>query len=357
MDIKQLKTIQQNFVQELQDASKGKKTSLPFIVHHLSPNPIVKNGEIFQVLVVGGTVGKMAFLKKTENVLNIVKKKDETRLSFKSEEDFLSFVNSTLSDNIDVLALNFAYPLKPVSENGRLDGILLAVSKERSFHGLIGKKIGEEIEKYIWKRKKRKIKVSVANDTICLLTAGLSYFKKEELAAGIVGTGFNIAFFLNKEKAVNLESANFDKFPKSQEGKLIDSESAKPGRSLFEKETAGAYLYKHFNIAIKEASIDYPKIYSTEDLDRISRKSIPKVSKIAQDLIKRSAQLVACQISGITEFKKRDMVFNMEGSLFWKGNRYKETVEETVRQLVPKYNVKFIEIKNSAILGASKLVA
>lgn len=51
------------------------------------------------------------------------------------------------------------------------------------------------------------------------------------------------------------------------------------------------------------------------------------------------------------------MVFNMEGSLFWKANDYKEMVEKTVKQLVPKYNVSFIGIKDSGILGAAKLIS
>jgi hexokinase len=99
----------------------------------------------------------------------------------------------------------------------------------------------------------------------------------------------------------------------------------------------------------------------------------PEASQIARALLKRSAQLVACQIAGVVEFKNpspspsplegegRDeevgMVFNMEGSLFWKGNNYKTIVQETLKQLVPKYNVRFVEIKDSGILGAAKLVS
>lgn len=356
MDITQLKTIQQNFVRELQEASRGKKTSLPFIVHELYPNPIVKDGETFQSFVIGGTVAKVATLKKSGSETQVLDKKEQ-QLSFRTEKDFLAFVNRMLPDNIDVLALNFAYPIQPVFENGKLDGVLLAVSKEGGFHGLVGKKIGKEVEDYVMAKRNKRVRVAVANDTVCLLTSGLSEFKEDELAAGIVGTGLNFAFFLGKNRLVNLESANFDKFPKSSEGKIIDQGSAKPGAALFEKETAGAYLYKHFNIVIREKGVNYPKLSSTEDLNKISLKNIPQVSEIAQSLLKRSAQLVACQIVGITEFMARNMVFNMEGSLFWKGNKCKETVAETVKLLVSKHKVKFVEIENSAILGAAKLVS
>lgn len=60
MNSVQLKTIQSNFLHELQDAQNGKKTRLPFIIHRISANPIVKDSEIFQVLVIGGTVARVA---------------------------------------------------------------------------------------------------------------------------------------------------------------------------------------------------------------------------------------------------------------------------------------------------------
>ena len=389
VNISQLKTIQQNFVKELKAANAGKKTSLPFIIHKLSSLPIVKDGEVFQALVIGGSIFKRALCRKVKDRISILKKETEKPLSFKTENEFLRFIEREMYSDVNVLTLNFAYPLKPVFEKGKLDGILLAVTKEGGFHGLVGKQIGKEIERYILAKRNKKIKVAVANDTVCLLTSGLSKFKKENLAAGIVGTGFNIAFFISRDELVNLESANFDKFPRSQEGRIIDKQSAKPGKSLFEKETAGAYLYKHFNLIIKEKKIKYPQISSTEELDRISRKKIPQVSEIAKNLITRSAQLVACQIAGIAEFKQirhsgeprfdrgdsripkgnkrfwtsqndektRGIIFNMEGSLFWNANNYKETVEQTVKKLILEYSVKFVEIENSAILGAAKLVA
>lgn len=391
MGISDLKPITTNFLKELQDAYAGKKTSIRFIIHEISPTPIVKNDEIFESLVIGGTVAKVAIIKRTGIKIRVLSKK-EVKHSFKSEGDFLDFVSTVLPENINLLALNFAYPLKPVFAGGKLDGILLAVSKEGKFHGLVGKKIGKEIEDYIFAKRKKRVIASVANDTICLLLSGLTKYSFDNLAAGIVGTGLNFAFFLNKNSLVNLESASFDKFTQTPEGIAIDRHSLLPGRGLFEKETAGAYLYKHFNIIIKDRKINYSPINSTEELNRISlnrgysSSEVPtsrdesrslnddsslrqltdrtitnevnhKTSEIAKHLLKRSAELAACQIAGITEFKKHDMVFNMEGSLFWKGNRYRQTVEQTVKRLVSEYNIEFVEIKDSGILGAAKLVS
>lgn len=361
MDIFQLQSITQNFLHELQDAYNGKKTSLPFIVHQISQNPIVGNGEDFKVFVIGGTQTKTATLRKKENNIKILDNK-QNKVSFKTEEDFLSFTEDKIGKDIRVIALNFAYPMTPVFENGRLDGVLMAATKEGKFKDLVGKRISREIENYVFKKRGQRINVSVGNDTICLLLSGLTHYPQDRLGAGIVGTGLNFALFLDKDKSVNLESANFDNFPQSTEGKGIDLKSDRPGKSLFEKETAGAYLYKHFNLMTKKRGIDYPKISSTEELDSLSRKNTPQISRIAQSLLERSAQLVACQVAGILRFaqndkKSKSMVFNMEGSLFWKANSYKETVEKTVKQLIPKYNIRFVEIENSAILGAAKLVS
>ena len=154
---------------------------------------------------------------------------------------FLNFIEKALRPDITYLALNFAYPMSPVSRDGYLDGNLIMGTKEHSFEGLVGKNIGETIEKYIFDTLKRKIHVAIANDTVCLLLSGLTQYRWNGLVGGIVGTGLNFAIFLDEATIVNLEAANFDKFEQSPEGKLIDQASARPNSALFEKETSGGY--------------------------------------------------------------------------------------------------------------------
>lgn len=357
MDTHDLKKIAVSFQNEIQNSLKGKRTSLPFIIHELSPIPLVKEGENFEVLVVGGSVLKKALIRKTKRGIKTLKIESEKNIHFGNGKDFLNLVAKELYPEIKTLALNFAYPLKPVFENGKLDGIFLGSTKGVNLHNLTGKKIGKAIEHNIFNKLKRKIKVSVANDTVCLILSGLTKFRWNDLSAGIVGTGLNFAFFLDKNRLVNLESASFDKFTQTLQGEIVDRASDNPRKSLFEKETAGAYLYKHFNIILKEKNISFSPINSTEELNRVSLKDIPIISNIAKDLIRRSAEFVSCQVAGITLFKKTDMTFVMEGSLFWKGNNYKETVKDTAEKLASKCNVTFTEIKNSAILGTVKLIS
>ncbi|HLD01326.1 MAG TPA: hypothetical protein VJC10_00460 [Patescibacteria group bacterium] len=357
MDLGTLQSIQQNFLEELQKAAKGKKTSLPFIEHQLAPTPIVKNDEVFAVLVIGGSIFKKAIVKRKNNTLEFLKKKQKQQPPFYKKEDLLKFIESELEEDISVLAINFAYPLSPVFENGKLDGKLVSGSKENTFSGLQGEKVGEEIEKYIFEKRGKKVIVSVANDTICLLLSGLTSYPWNNLAGGIVGTGINFAIFLSEQRLVNLESASFDKFPQSEEGKEIDGVSTQPGRALFEKETAGAYLFRHFNAIIAKQHLHLTQIASTYELKMIAIKNTPPASTIAKKLIERSAALIACQIGGITKFQDKDMVFVMEGSFFWEEHIYKKLVETYLEKLIPQYNIKFVKVEDSTIFGAAKLVA
>ena len=352
-----LKVVTGNFQKELKLSNISRITSLPFIKHTISVNPIAKDGETFQVLVIGGTIFRKALVQKKGKNLQILERDAKYQPPFKHRRDLELFVEREISDRVDKIALNFAYPLEPVFKDGKLDGVLLFGTKENVFDDLVGKRVGQELEKFLYTKHKRKFKVTVANDTVCLLLAGLTRFKWDELVGGVIGTGMNFAFFLDKNSVVNLESANFDKFPQTPEARLIDIYSSKPGSSLFEKEVAGAYLYKHFNLIRELKGLNHPSIQSTEDLDRIAQQNIPEVSKIAKTLLQNSAELVAAQIAGIMQFKARSLTFVIEGSLFWLSNGYRGNVKKCLAKICPEYKAKFIKIPDSTILGAAKLIA
>ena len=357
MDIDQLKTISDNFLKELNDAKAGQKTSLPFIRHKLTTSSLVEEGETFQVLVIGGSVCKSAIVRKKGDGVEILDKHEKEQPAFRTKEDLFSFIDKELDRGVRVLAVNFAYPLTPVFENGRLDGIVVMGVKENSFGNLVGQRLGGEIEEYVKKKYGKEIFVSCANDTICLLLSGLAKHPWDTIAAGIVGTGLNFALFLDEKTAVNLEAANFDKFPLSAEAKEIDSESSIPGGALFEKETSGAYLYRHFNIIIKNRGISHPPLASTWELKKLAMQNDGPASEIAWTLIRRSSALVAAIIAGMTKFYDKDMTFVMEGSFFWGENIFCEFAADYLRDLVPEYTVSFTKVDESPIVGGAKLVS
>lgn len=349
-------TITHKFCQELQTAQKGEPTSLPFIVHNLALQPIVGKNETFEVIRIGGSIYQKAIVDKRISTLTVNSKMQASLPPLRTAEDLFHFIEKYFDQDIKYIALNFAYPLKPILHDGLLDGTLLNGTKEHAFKGLLGRNVGEEIEKYIAFKFKKKVRVSVANDTVCLLLSGLTKRKWDEIVAGVVGTGINFALFLDKSRIVNLESAFFNKFTQSEEGAEIDKQSLEKGGSLFEKETSGGYLYQHFNLLTKKLGIEHKKISSTFDLDAIAKDGDP-ATPLAQQLFDYSASLIACQMAGITLFHKRNLTFIMEGSLFWDGWKYKDNVDKYLKLLVPQYKVKFKFIEDSGILGAAKLIA
>jgi len=355
MNTHHLITIKNNFVTELQRANKGQKTSLPFIRHEPASQSLVKDGELFQVLVVGGSISKKALVKKQGKDLRILEVSQKNQSPFKSKEAFLSFIEQGLSDSVTTLSLNLAYPLKPVFNNSKLEGILLSGTKENTFNGLIDKNMCKEIEKHILTKKKRKIQVTAANDTVCLLLSGLTQLPYNQLACGIVGTGVNFAFFLDRYVLVNLEAANFDKFPQTEEGKEIDKNSSLPKRALFEKETSGAYLYKHFNLQLHKKHLPIISIDDTKELTILAQETHSLYSQISRQILYSSSELVATQIAGISEFLNRDLTFVMEGSLFWEGFEYKTHLEQTLSKIHNDKQISFKHIHNSYIVGAAQL--
>lgn len=357
MNLDNLKQITNSFTKEVELANSGNKSSLPYIKHALPSFPLVKDEEIFQVLVIGGSISKSALVKKTKNGLKILKSSQKDQPVFHTQEDLLRFIEKELAKDVQILALNFAYPLKPVATDTKLEGILMGGSKENTFQGHVGKNVCLEVEKYIFEKRKQKIQVSCANDTICLLLSGLTKYSWDKLSCGILGTGLNFALFLDKHTLVNLEAANFDIFPQTDEGKKIDASSTAPGKALFEKEVSGAYLYKKFNLRAKQKGLVRDTADSTKELSILSQESDGEIAKLAQEVLCEAADFVACEIGGISAFLKRDLVFITEGSLFWEGYHVKRRVDETLKKLGIPYSIRFSHIHNSAIVGAAKLVA
>lgn len=355
--IDDLRKIQENFTKELIDSQNGTKTSFAYIKNQIPHTSLVQKDEVFQVLVVGGSVFKCALVKKDHaDGYILLNRYEKAQPPFTSEAAFLDFVLKEIDPSASKIALNFAYPIEPFFRETYLDGRLIYGSKENTFEGMQGKLVGESIEKYIKEKTGRSIIVSVANDTVCLVLSGLTEFSSSTIAGGIVGTGMNFAIMLPDKSVINLEAAGFDKFHQTESGKLIDETSIAPGTALLEKETSGAYLFKHFNYHARRMGLDIPEITSTFELDELSQSYNPQISQLANQVLVTSASLVACVVGGITMFQKCDMVFIMEGSLFWMANRYKETVKDTIIKLVPNYSVTFGKVEDSPIFGGAKLL-
>lgn len=352
------KDLAEKFRTELELSNAQQTTSLPFIRHTLPDATLVKPGETFQTIVVGGSNFQKATLnKKMNGELDMLHFDDDFQPVFDTKERLFEFLAGHLNPMVSVLALNFAYPMTPTTRDGLLDGILVRGTKENTFEGLVGKAVGQEFEAYMKQKEGRELKVACANDTICLLMSGLMHHERDHLAAGIVGTGLNFAVFIDEHTAVNLEAANFDKFEQSDAGKEIDAASLTKGRGIYEKEVSGAYLYQHLNHVAQERHLDIDPLTSTKFIDTWAQDKDRRIAKAAQEVLQHSAEFTAAQIVGIMKFRERDMTFIMQGSLYWKGYQYKETVGKLVAELCPEYAATFEQVPLSDIYGGAKLVA
>lgn len=361
MPIETLEQITQDMLLELQSKHPPTSSSLSYTPHHIVKAKPMVDGQLFQVIVVGGTYYKCALFEYRNGQAHIKDAEDGKLQTLATDGAFLTFIESLLHPSIDRLVVNFAFPLKPITDDSThiLDGILLAESKEHKLVGLIGKAIGKQIKEHVFASRGQEIQVSVANDTICLLLSGLTdTTTPQSIAAGIVGTGVNFAYFETDECAVNTEAGNFSAFAQPHEMKLVDRMSSNPGAALYEKTVAGAYLYKLYNERIKELDNMHESdlIKDTQELDDLARSADQLKAPIAQEILTRSAQLTACMMAALMLHKKRSLTFVMEGSVFWKAWNYEDMVNATVHKLAPDYTMHAIRVSESNVLGAAQLL-
>ena len=353
----QAEIIKKNFHQELRGASEGRNTSLQFIKHRLPSEKLVKNDEIFQVMVVGGTVFRKALVKKVNGEILMLEDHSEAHPALSSKEMFLEFVSDQIHPQSDIVSINFAFPLDPLIRDGRMDGTLIRDTKENTLAGLLHQPIGKLLEGYLLKTWGKEYKINTTNDAICLLLSKLKGHERGNIAGSVIGTGTNISFYYN-DFAINLESGNFNKFAPTAECLEIDKASDHQDKGLFEKEIAGAYLYKQFNYYMRKNKINHPLINSTKELYDIAINNHDvEIKAIAESFFEKSAAYFAGQIAGLTAFKGHDMTFVTEGSVYWENQIYQAYFGEYLNNLSPDLKIKIVKIENSSIIGAARLIA
>ncbi len=348
--------IKKNFLQELRDANAGKPTSLRFIKQNFPLLKPIKPLETFQVLVIGGTILKKALIKKDGHLTEIIDYHEKEHPLLLTKDQFFNYLHDNLYDSVNIAAINFAYPINPILRNGKMDGILLSGGKGNLLNGLEGVMVGKNLEDHLLNKYQRKMRVFVVNDVICLLASLPQDQPKEKIIGAIMGTGTNLSFY-EKDYAVNIQSGGFDKFSPSNECIEIDKDSPRPGKSLFEKETAGAYLYKQFNYLVVKNKINYSLINSTKELyESVLNDKNTEVKTLAHMLFEKSAAYFASQTAGLAFFKNEPINVIMEGSLYWENPFYRELFSDYLKILSPKFEIKILKVDNSSIIGAANLL-
>lgn len=333
-----------SFMEELKKADAGKATDFAYSIHEFYESDRIPDES--QLMVIGGSnFQSCRVINNRPDLENII---SEELPLMTSEKILMDVVYRNIHSSTKYLAVNFAFPLTPVMRDNRLDGILIRGTKGHTLDDCINRAVGEIIENHC-REKGLDIKVSLANDTICLILAGLESGEKNNLVGGVVGTGFNFGFFKDNSTVVNLESGNFKKFTVTDTGAIIDKESSNQGEQFLEKEVGGAYLFKHYNILKGHEACN-----NTEELSMLAEQG----DEVAQNIFERSASLVAAEIAAIYFFKeKKQITCIIEGSLFWKGWNFKEFVYEYCEKLgVSRESLETIYVEHSSLKGAMRLL-
>ncbi len=347
--------VKNNFVEELEEASKSQKSSLHYIKHQLPEKPVIESG-IVQAVAIGGTYFEFATVEiENSKQTRILNTKRGILPQLHTATDVEKLFKENFDPDVDAVGINFAFPLDPIRGiKGELDGKIIQPTKEHMVEGLIGVAVGEFLREKVYKKD---IPISVANDTICLVLAG----GNDEQAGLVLGSGFNICLKVienGKKGIINLEAGNFSGFTKSKILQKIDSHSEHAGTYLFEKMIGGKYLAQYYNETIKELGVNIPFVVSSEELSHLALESTTQAGHLAGYVLGMSASLISAAIAGTYEFMKLPQLdIITEGSLFWKGWKYQNNVQKDLTKLgVPQGAITFKRVDNSSLKGAIGLL-
>lgn len=348
--------IKTSFLKELQFASIGKKSSLSYIKNALPSNPLIKKG-LAQAVVIGGSNFEFATIRISgDKTYEILERKTGMLPILNTTQNLIEVFESNYNPETEAVALNFAFPITPsIGSFGELDGIFLHGTKEHTMNDLKGQKVGEFLKKQIYKKD---IPIYVANDTVCLNLSG----NGGEQAAMVLGTGFNMSLnslIDGKKIIINLEAGNFDKFEIDPVVSKINKESVDPGIHMIEKATSGKYLVEIFNIKSSELNLNTKPLQDTKNLSILAESDQSITGDLAREIIIQSAQKIAAIIAGLYEYLKKPNAIEIitEGSLFWMGYKYHETVNVQLTKLgIKDQSINFKKVESSSLRGAINLL-
>ncbi len=275
----------------------------------------------------------------------------------------------------------FSYPAES-TEDG--DATLLRWTKGVDIPEMIGKPVGKTLLDYLNEVTIPHFSdIKVINDTVASLFAGLTESDYDAYIGLIVGTGTNMATFINGDRIpklagkqlkdvkvpVNLESGNFIPPFLTSIDDTVDACSGTPGHQRFEKAVSGMYLGEILKAVFPsdefEGEFDARKLTTIISYPDIHKK---KYVRVARWIYKRSAKLVAATLAGLVmvilandpSVKRIRLI--AEGSLFWsedrKGKNYKDLVIEQLYQLLtemghPGIAVHIHKMENANLIGTA----
>jgi hexokinase len=295
-------------------------------------------------------------------------------------EAFLD-IQAGLLDSLGVsegapLGYCFSYPARSTADG---DAELIDWTKGISVNGTRGVKLGRMLLDHLSTRhgRTRITSVRVVNDTIATLFAGLPGDEADAYIGLVVGTGSNMATFLDAAMIpklgnaggwsgplpVNLESGNFHPPFLAPWDDDVDALSENPGEQRFEKAVSGLYLGRVFKAIVPGADFD-PAAGAAGLVRFMDRDAGPGERTVvtARQVYERSAMLVAAKLAGLAALINdkqhlRTLRIVAEGGLFWSsprlGPRYAAVVEATFAYLIRGLGMGHLTVNFSAVRDAT----
>ena len=355
------------------------------------PTTIVPGSGKALVLDLGGSKLRSAVVSFSKRSSRIERGPKETVMPWKRNVpfdktkylDIQADLLTVLEPELDLpLGYCFSYPAEPTVDR---DAKLINWTKEVLVLNTEGRQVGQMLLEYLRMRDKaiRCSSVTVVNDTIASLFSGLIGPRTDVCIGLIVGTGTNMATFIDYDFIpklslrtvgwqgaipVNLESGNFMPQYRTDWDRQLDEASEDPGQQLFEKMVSGAYLGRLFKAVFPES--EFNPSSGAAGLSNLLCGIIPATGNqitTARAIVERSAKLIAASLAGLITMLNKSRTLKTvriiaEGGLFWAelegipyyANLTKLTLESILSTIgLTHVDVDFAKIRNANLIGAA----
>jgi len=386
---KQLKEIALDLESKIENGlseENGEIKCIPTYIHPLTggvegqATVLDLGGTNYRAAVVNFANGKAKISPKNPDAkdLSVMKTKGFT------EQDLLSkqseFVNEIDLPETSPVGYCFSYPGRCLPDG---DAELITWTKGVDIAEMVGKPVGKPLLEHLNQTGKATFTgIKVINDTVASLFAGLMDAGFDAYIGLIVGTGTNMAAFVNAARIpkinqdlswqgltpVNLESGNFNPPHMTEFDDLVDDKSDIKGAQRFEKAVSGMYLGQIFREMFPEDGFDEKfDAKGLTDIINHPEKYKKKHVKAAKWIYKRSAKLVAASLAGLIDLlisydnSLKSVKITAEGSLFWSKVKncmdYNKTVKGALKELLcemghKKMKIDIAEIENANMIGS-----
>ena len=379
---KQLVEIATSLVDRVREGLAHDDREIACLPSYISVKKVPQNGRAL-VMDFGGTNVRAALVSLEDGKLQIERGPVAQAIPLKRGEvlDRDSFLTNfgELIASLDPpqnlpLGYCFSYPAASTPDG---DARLIRWTKEVYVEDTVGQKVGHLLLDHLARQQKplRCSKVSVINDTVASLLAGLTVSEADGHIGLIVGTGNNLAAVmdgamlpkLDKELGwegplpVNLESGNFYPPHLTEYDEQLDARSENPGKQRLEKAVSGVYLAHLLKMACPESALDpgsgskglVDLAYQAQNLESLD-------SKLARQILERSAKLTAASLAGLIlalqdSHRCRSVCIVAEGALFWGDPNYKGRMEGTLQELLGALNLSHVEFNCVSVEHANLL--